>query len=133
MRRVYTGLLLFGASFASHAAEVHKQSHATKHAPAVVHYSPYVPDSNATNPAPLSGGLATPAVRGDVFDRATAELGQSQQRLVALLHALHDHRIALQNEQMRLSLQPGSAVMETDHLKVAVEAASASITWHKTF
>lgn len=133
MRRVYTGLLLFGASFASHAAEVHKQSHAARHAPAVIHYLPYVPDSNATNPASLSGGSAAPVVRGDVFDRATAELGQSQQRLVAVLHALYDHRIALQSDQMRLSLQPGSAVMETDHLKVAVEADSASITWHRTF
>ncbi len=127
MRHFYTGLLLFGASCGAHAGELHKQAHAAKHAPAAMHYTPYRPDHERSSAA---AGLIAPQPAADL---AGAGLDQGQQRLIAVLRALREQRMTLQNEQVRLSLQPGSAVMETDHLKVAVRGDNASITWHKTF
>ncbi|MEW5904317.1 MAG: hypothetical protein AB1722_08255 [Pseudomonadota bacterium] len=128
MRHFYTGLLLFGASCGAHAGEVHKHAHAAKHAPTAMHYTPYHPDlERSSAPAVL---LAPQPV---VADQPATGRDQAQQRLVVVLRALRDQRMTLHNEQVLLSLQSGSAVIETDHLKVAVRGDNTSITWHKTF
>jgi len=137
MRRFYTGLLFFGASIGTHAAETHKHSHAAKHAPVAMHYTQYVPEAHVHNSVvysnfkPADSDFAAPQLA--TSDRSSAALTQVQKNLVNVLSALHDQRLSLQNEQMKLSLRPGSAVMETEHLKVAVQSDSTSVTWHKTF
>lgn len=137
MRRLYTGLLFFGASFGAHAAESHKHSHAAKHAPVAMHYTQYVPEAHVHNSVVYydfkPADPVFSASQSATADRSAAALTQGQKNLVNVLSALHDQRLSLQNEQMKLSLRPGSAVMETEHLKVAVQADSTSVTWHKTF
>ncbi|MHB1117291.1 hypothetical protein [Sideroxydans sp.] len=137
MRRFYTGLLFFGASFAAHAAETHKHSHAAKHAPVAMHYTHYVPEEHAHNSVVFSdvksGDTNFSAPRLAASSQSVAALTQSQKNLVNVLSALHQQRLNLQNEQMKLSLQPGAAVMETEHLKVAVQSDSSSVSWHTTF
>ena len=137
MRRFYTGLLFFGASLAAHAAEAHKHSLAAKHSHVAMHYTPYVPEDHEIKSGVhfdfKSDGpdISTPQLTAS--DLSFAALTQSQQNLVNVLSALHLKRMILQNEQMKLSFRPGSAVMETEHLKVAVQSDSAAVTWHKTF
>ncbi len=137
MRRIYTGLLFFWASFGSHAAEANKHFHTAKHAPVAMHYTLYVPEDHELKSAvhsdfkPVDPDFSAPQLA--TSDLSFAELTQSQQNLVNVLSALHLKRMSLQNEQMKLSFRPGSAVMETEHLKVAVQSDSASVTWHKTF
>lgn len=137
MRRFYTGLLFFGASIGAHAAETHKHSHAAKTAPAAMHYTQYAPDEHEHNSVVYSdfksGKPEILASQLTASDRSTAALTQSQKNLVNVLNALFKQKMVLQNEQMQLSLQPGAAVMESGHLKVAVQSDSTSITWHKTF
>jgi hypothetical protein len=137
MRRFYTGLLFFGASFGTHAAEAYKHSYAAKHAHVAMHYTPYVPEDHEIKSGVhfdfKSDGpdISTPQLTAS--DLSFAALTQSQQNLVNVLSALHLKRMSLQNEQMKLSVRPGTAVMETEHLKVAVKSDSASVVWHKTF
>jgi hypothetical protein len=137
MRRFYTGLLFFGASFGAHAAETHKHSHAAKHAPAAMHYTQYVPEAHVHNSVVYtdfkSEDAAFSAPQLATSDRSAATLTQSQKNLVNVLSALHYQRLSLQNEQLKLSFGSDSAVMETKHLKVAVQSDSTSVTWHKTF
>ena len=137
MRRFYTGLLFFGASFGAHAAETHKHSHAAKHAPAAMHYTQYVPDTHASDSVLYSefrsDASLFAAPRSAAADQSSAALTQSQKNLVNVLSALRYQRMSLQNEQMKLSVSPGAAVMETEHLQVAVRSDSTSISWHKTF
>jgi hypothetical protein len=137
MRRFYTGLLFFGASFGAHAAEAYKHSHAAKHAPVAMHYTLYVPEDHELKSAEYSDfksdGSDVSAPQLADSDRSLAALTQSQQNLVNVLSALHLKRVSLQNEQMKLSFSPGSTVMETENLKVAVQSDSAAVTWHKTF
>jgi hypothetical protein len=136
MRRFYTGLLFFGASFGAHAAETHKHSHAAKHAPAAMHYTQYMPEAHVHNSVVYSDFKSDASVftapRPAVADSSAAPT-QSQQKLVDVLSALRYQRMSLQNEQMKLSVSPGAAVMETEHLQVAVRSDSTSISWHKTF
>lgn len=137
MRRFYTGLLFFGASFGAHAAETHKHSHATKHAPVAMHYTYHAPENHEHNSVVYSDFKSEDskfsAPRSATSEYSAVELTQSQRDLVNVLTALHDQRMSLQNKQMKLSLSPGSAVMETEHLKVAVQSDSTSVSWHKTF
>lgn len=137
MRRFYTGLLFFGASFGAHAAETHKHMHAAKHAPVAMHYTQHVPQEHVHNSVVYSDFKAEnskfSAPQLAASDREAATLTQSQKNLVNVLSALHFQRMSMQNEQMKLSLSPGSAVMETEHLKVAVQSDSTSVSWHKTF
>ncbi|MBU0689691.1 MAG: hypothetical protein KJ850_00840 [Gammaproteobacteria bacterium] len=137
MRRFYTGLLFFGASFGTHAVETHKHSHAAKHAPVAMHYTQHVPETHEHNSVVYSDFKADnskfSAPQLATTDRYTAALTRSQKNLVNVLSALHFQRMSLQNAQMKLSLSPGSAVMETEHLKVAVQSDSTSVTWNKTF
>ena len=137
MRRFYTGLLFFGASFGAHAAETHKHSHAAKHAPAAMHYTQYVPEEHVHDSVVYSdfksGNSVFSAPRPATANQSAAALTQSQKNLINVLSALQLQRVSLQNEQMKLSFRPGSAVMETEHLKVAVQSDSTSVTWHKTF
>lgn len=137
MRRLYTGLLFFGASFSAHAAEANKHSHAIKHAPVAMHYTLYVPE------AQVRDSVVFPSIKSDnpdfsppqlvASDRSAAALTQSQRNLANVLNALLHQRMNLQTEQMKLSYRPGSAEMETEHLNVAVRSDSTSITWHTTF
>jgi hypothetical protein len=137
MRRFYTGLLFFGASFGTHAAETHKHAHAAKNAPVAMHYTQYVPEDHVHNSVvyadfkPADPLFSAP--QSATTDRSAAALTQSQKNLVNILSALHYQRLSLQNEQLKLSFGSDSAVMETEHLKVAVQSDSTSITWHKTF
>ena len=135
MRRFYTGLLFFGASFGTHAAETHKHSHAAKHAPVAMHYKQHVPEEDVHNSVVYydfkPDDVSAPPLA--ITDDSAAALTQSQKNLVNVLSALHYQRLSLQNEQLKLSVSPGSAVMETEHLKVAVQSDSTSVTWHKTF
>ena len=137
MRRFYTGLLFFGASFAAHAAETHKHSHAAKHAPAAMHYTHYVAEEHQHNSVVYSdfnsGTSGVRAPQSDNADHSVAALNQSQKNLVNVLNALFHQRMSMQNEQMKLSLRPGAAVMETEHLQVAVQSDSTSVSWHKSF
>jgi hypothetical protein len=137
MRRFYTGLLFFGASFGAHAAEAHKHSHATKPAHVAMHYTLYVPENHELKRAEYSdfksdgSDISAPQLADSYL--SFVALTQGQQNLVNVLSALHLKRMSLQNEEMKLSVRPGSAVMETEHLKVAVQSDSASVTWHQTF
>lgn len=137
MRRFYTGLLFFGASFGAHAAEAQKHSHAAKRAPVAMHYTQYVPGDHVHNSVvysdfkPHESAVYVP--RLSASSHSSAELTQSQRNLVNVLSALHHHRLNLQNQRLKLSLGSDSAVMEAGHLKVAVQSDSTSVTWHKTF
>lgn len=137
MRRFYTGLLFFGASLGAHAAETHKHSHAAKHATVAMHYTYHVPEAHEHNSVVYSDFKSDNSVfsapRLATSDHSAAALTQSQKKLVNVLSALHFQRMSLQNEQLKLSFSPDSAVMETEHLKVAVQSDSTSVTWHKTF
>ncbi|MDD2699801.1 MAG: hypothetical protein PHH36_01055 [Sideroxydans sp.] len=137
MRRFYTGLLFFGASFGAHAAETHKHSHAAKHAPVAMHYTQYVPEAHTHNSVVYSDfqtrgtGVLAPQLAASAG--STATLTQGQKNLVNVLNALFQKKMVLQNEKMQLSLQPGTAVMESGHLKVAVQSDATLISWHKSF
>lgn len=137
MRRFYTGLLFFGASFGTHAAETHKHSHAAKHAPVAMHYTQYVPEAHVHNSVVYvdfkTGKTDISAPQSPASGGAPGALTQSQQNLVNVLNALFRQRMSVQNEQMKISLRPDSAVMETEHLKVAVQSDSTSVSWHKSF
>ncbi|MDD5470910.1 MAG: hypothetical protein PHP05_03195 [Sideroxydans sp.] len=137
MRNFYTGLLFFGASFGAHAAEIHKHSHAAKHAPVAMHYTQYVPEKHVHNSVVYSDFKSTDPVFSApqlaTSELSSAALTQSQKNLVNVLNALFYQRMSMQNEQMKLSVRPDAAVMETEHLKVAVQSDSTSVTWHKTF
>lgn len=137
MRHFYTGLLFFGASIGAHAAEVHKHSHTAKQAPAAMHYTHYVPETHPHNSVvysdfkPAKSGVHAPQLA--TSDYSATELSQSQRDLVNVLSALHQQRMVLQNEQLKLSFRPGTAEIESGHVKVAVHSDSTSVTWHKTF
>ncbi len=136
MRHFYTGLLFFGASVGAHAAELHKHGHAAKHTSATMHYTHYVPevqkrDSGLYSDFKPASPAATPQLA--TSDYSAAALTQSQKDLVNVLSAVLYQRMRLQNAQMRLTLLPGAAVMETKHLQVAVRPDSTSVTWHRSF
>ncbi len=137
MRRFYSGLLFFGASFAVHAAETHKHSHATKHASVAMHYELYVPEKYGHDSAVYSDfksdNSAFSAQQLATSDQSATALTQSQKELVNVLNALLYQRISLKNGQMKVSFRPGAAVMETDRLKVSVQPDSTSLTWNRTF
>lgn len=137
MRHFYTGLLFFGASFGAHAAETHKHSHAARHAPVAMHYTQHMPEEHVHNSVVYSdfkaGNSNFSAPQLATAERSVATLTQSQKNLVNVLSALHFQRMSMHNEQMKLSFSPGSAVMETEHLKVAVRSDTTSVSWHETF
>ncbi len=137
MRRFYTGLLFFGASFGAHAAETHKHSHAAKHAPSAMHYTHYVPEEHEHNSVVYSDFKPSKSVayapQLATSANSTTPLTQSQKKLVNALNALLHQKLIVHNEQMQLSFQADAAVMETEHLKVAVQSDSTSVTWHKSF
>jgi len=137
MRHFYTGLLFFGASIGAHAAEIHKHSHTSRHAPAAMHYTHYVPEKHEHNSVVYSdfksakSGVSAPQLATSEY--SATELSQSQRNLVNVLSALHYQRMVLQNEQLKLSFRPGTAEIESGHVKVAVHSDSTSVTWQKTF
>jgi hypothetical protein len=137
VRRFYTGLLFFGASFTAHAAEAHKHSHVAKHAHVAMHYTHYVPEVQELKRTVYSDlksdGPDVSAPKSGASNYSISALTQSQRDLVNVLSALHLKRLSLQNEQMKLSVSPDSVVMETGQMKVAVQSHSTSVTWHKTF
>lgn len=137
MRRLYTGLLFFGASFAAHAGESHKHPHASKASHAQMHYTQYVAET-----PPHDSVLYDQAARSDTTanlprlgstDHSAADLARSRQNLIDVLSALYAQRIHLHGEQMDASFSPGAAMLETEHVKVAVRSGSTSITWHEAF
>ncbi|MFA5825434.1 MAG: hypothetical protein WC825_05620, partial [Gallionellaceae bacterium] len=137
MRNFYTGLLFFGASFAAHAAETHKHSHATKHASVAMHYVLYVPEKHGHDSVVYSDfksdNSAFPSQQLAMSNQSATALTQSQKELVNVLSALLYRRMSLNNGQMKISYHPGAAVMETDRLKVSVQSDSTSVTWNRTF
>lgn len=137
MRNLYTGLLFFGASFAAHASEMHKHSHATKHASEVMHYALYVPEKHGHDSGVYSDSKsdnsAFSAQQLAMSDQSASALTQSQKELVNVLSALLYRRMSLNNGHMKFSYRPGAAEMETDHLKVSVQSDSTSVTWNRTF
>lgn len=138
MRHFYTGLLFFGASFAAHAAEDHKHHQNSRNAPSAMHYTQHLPQEHPHNSVVYSDFQSdqtrAPDTRQWASDRSDSALTQSQRDVVNVLNALlHQRMTVLQNDKMRLSVSPDAAVMESGHLKVALQNQSTTVAWSHKF